>query len=304
MMFEDVLDALDVRLDPFALCEVKGEASLGLGRRPHAVLHYVLAGEGTIKVDGYPAISAAAGSVILIPAFSPHSLHVSGSGVGVFPECRPLDLSLEYLRSGAGTGVLAAICGRVSVVYRGLNGTLDFLKTPIIEHLDATNRVRVALEDLVSELVQPTIGTRALARTLLLQCIILLFRWRMTAGDPSTAWLHGLTDEGLWGALRELLDRPDFAHTMDTLAANVGMSRSNFASRFKSSYGVGPIDFLRSVRLRRAAELLVMSDLPVKRIGRLVGYESRPHFSRVFKNAHGAAPGAFRRTLAADKMRT
>lgn len=300
MLFDDILDALDVRLDPFALCEVRGETSLGLGRRPHAVLHYVLAGQGTITVDGYPAISAAAGSMVLIPAFSAHSLHASGTGIDAFPDCRPLDVSMEHLRSGAGTGVFAAICGRVSVVYRGLSGTMDLLRAPIIENLEASDPVHVALRGFVAELASPTIGTRALARTLLLQCIILLFRRRMAAGDPSMVWLHGLSDEALWGALRDLLDRPALDHTVDTLAEKVGMSRANFANRFRSAYGVGPIDFLRSVRLRRAAELLVMSDLPVKRIARMVGYESRTYFSRAFKDEHGAAPDAFRKTIAVE----
>lgn len=303
MMFDDILDALDVRLDPFALCEIRGEASLGLGRRSHAVLHYVLAGQGTITVDGHPAIPASVGSMILIPAFAAHSLHASGTGIGTFPDCRPLDVSMAHLQAGAGSGVFAAICGRVSVVYRGLSGTMDLLRVPIIENLDPSDRVHAALQELVTELANPTVGTRALARTLLLQCIILLYRRRMASGDPSMAWLQGLSDEALWGALRELLDRPDLDHTVDSLAEKVGMSRANFASRFSSAYGVGPIDFLRSVRLRRAAELLVMSDLPVKRIARMVGYESRTYFSRAFKDEHGASPDAFRRTVAVDLIR-
>ncbi len=299
MIADHVLDALDVTLEPFALCEVHGEASLGLGRRSHAVLHYVLAGRGFVTVDGYPPIAAQAGSVILIPAFAAHSMHASGAGFDTLPDCRPIEVSIQHLRAGTGQGVLAAICGRVSIVYRGLSGTMDLLTSPVIEHLDSSDRVRGAMEDLVAELANPTVGTRALSRSLLLQCIILLFRRRLQAGDRSLAWMQGLADESLWDAVRRMLDHPDLDHTVDSLAGHAGMSRATFAARFGAAYGAGPIDLLRTIRLRRAAELLSVSDQPIKQIARMVGYESRTYFSRAFRDEHGLAPDAFRRNVIA-----
>lgn len=300
MITENILDALDVTLEPFALCEVHGEASLGLGRRSHAVLHYVLAGRGFISVDGYAPIATEPGSVILVPAFAAHSLHSAGEGLGALPACRPLEVSIQHLESGRGPGVLAAICGRVSVVYRGLGGTMDLLRSPVIEHLVPNDRVRNAMEDLVAELANPSIGTRALARSLLLQCMILLFRRRLQANDRSLAWMQGLADEGLWAALREMLDHPDRDHTVEALAERAGMSRATFAGRFGTAYGTGPIELLRAIRLRRAAELLAVSDRPVKQIARMVGYDSRTYFSRAFSIEHGLPPDAFRRNVASQ----
>lgn len=294
MTFDGVLDALDVALEPFALCEIRGDATLGMGRRSHAVLHYVLAGEGSLTVEGWPTLRARAGSVILVPSFAPHSLSSGGKGRGELPDCRPLEMSLDHIKAGDGDGVLAAICGRVQVVYRGLNGTLDLLRAPLIEHLQPGDQVRTAMEHLVGELATPKVGSRALARTLLLQCMILLFRRRLQAGDASIAWVRGLSDEALWGALQQMLDRPQANHTVQSLADVAGMSRAVFAARFRTAYGLGPAELLRSVRLRRAAELLTTSDLPVKRIASLVGYDSRTYFSRAFKAAHGAPPERFR----------
>lgn len=294
MTFETVLDALDVMLEPFALCEIRGNSTLGLGRRAHAVLHYVLAGEGRLAIDGWPALRARAGSVILVPAFAPHSLTAEGEGRGLLPDCRPLEMSIEHVRIGEGEGVLAAICGRVQIVYRGLSGAMDLLRAPIVEHLAPDDRVRGAMEDLLRELANPKLGSRALARSLLLQCVILLFRRRLEAGDDSVTWLRGLSDEALWSALQQMLDRPQGDHTVQSLADAAGMSRALFAARFREAYGAGPIELLRSIRLRRAAELLTMSDLPVKRIAALVGYDSRTYFSRAFRAHHGTPPERFR----------
>lgn len=297
MILDTVLDAVDVSLEPFALCEIRGEASLGLGCRPHAVLHYVIAGEGRVTVDGWPAIPARAGSVVLVPAFAAHSLHGSGTGLGSLPTCRPLEISIEHVRAGEGDGLLAAICGRVSIVYRGLGGAMDLLRAPLVEHLDPRDRVRDALEDLVAELASPTIGTRALARSLLLQCVILLLRRRLLAGDRSLIWMQGLSDEALWGALRSMLDEPWKVHTVDSLAEQAGMSRASFAARFRAAYKVGPIELLRAVRMRRAAELLTTTDWPIKRVAGAVGFQSRTYFSRAFKDQHGQSPDVFRRRL-------
>ena len=54
------------------------------------------------------------------------------------------------------------------------------------------------------------------------------------------------------------------------------------------------MEFLKTVRLDRAAYLLTSTDLPIKGIARRVGYISRSSFTRAFIAAHGLAPLAFR----------
>lgn len=298
MTHDDVLDALEVTLEPFALCEIRGDGSLGLGRRQHAVLHYVLAGDGSISIDGHPSIATRAGTVVLIPAFSAHSLHARGGATGAVPDCRPIEAGLQHLSVGSGPATLTAVCGRITVVYRGLRGTMDLLRAPVVEHLAADDRVRGALEDFVAELARPTVGSRALARSLLLQCVIILLRRRLGSDDPSMHWMRGLGDEALWAPVRSMLDQPELGHTVESLADLAGLSRTTFAERFQVAYGSGPIELLRTIRMRRAAELLARSDLPVKRVAGMVGYHSRTYFSRAFRAEHGLPPDAFRQSLA------
>lgn len=143
------------------------------------------------------------------------------------------------------------------------------------------------------------IGTRALARTLLLQCVILLIRRRLQADDQSLAWMRGLGDGALWGALRSMLDQPARSHTVDSLADHVGMSRAAFASRFRDSFRMGPIELLRTIRLRRAAELLSVSRVPIKRIANMVGYDSRTCVTRAFTGEYQLSPEEFRRLAGA-----
>jgi AraC-like DNA-binding protein len=55
-----------------------------------------------------------------------------------------------------------------------------------------------------------------------------------------------------------------------------------------------PMDYLRDVRLRRAAQLLRCGDLSVDEVARKVGFPSRSHFSLTFRDHFGASPLAFR----------
>jgi AraC family transcriptional activator of mtrCDE len=73
------------------------------------------------------------------------------------------------------------------------------------------------------------------------------------------------------------------------------MSRATFIRHFEKSFKRTPMDYLRDVRLRRAAQLLQVSSLPVDSIAGKVGYASRSHFTKAFHNQFGVSPADFRK---------
>lgn len=87
---------------------------------------------------------------------------------------------------------------------------------------------------------------------------------------------------------------PSAAHTVQNLARLAGMSRSNFAESFRSAFGRSPMEFLRALRMDRAAEMLRASDIPIKLVGGRVGYSSRASFSHAFERCFGVSPAEFR----------
>ena len=72
------------------------------------------------------------------------------------------------------------------------------------------------------------------------------------------------------------------------------MSRSAFAARFRALTGDSPIRYVTRCRLARAARQLRSTDAPLGEISLRAGYESVFSFSRAFKRAFGAPPGAYR----------
>lgn len=73
------------------------------------------------------------------------------------------------------------------------------------------------------------------------------------------------------------------------------MSTCWFIRSFKEYMGVPPLQYLTSIRIDRAKELLKSTGYTVGEIGEIVGYENSLYFSRIFKKNVGTAPVSYRK---------
>jgi AraC-like DNA-binding protein len=78
------------------------------------------------------------------------------------------------------------------------------------------------------------------------------------------------------------------------VAEAVGYSASRLSHLFSAYVGRSIGDYVRSMRLAAARELLVTTDLTVSQIAARVGYDDPAHFSRAFSRAQKISPRAFR----------
>ncbi|MBP1906741.1 AraC-like DNA-binding protein [Paenibacillus turicensis] len=82
--------------------------------------------------------------------------------------------------------------------------------------------------------------------------------------------------------------------TMEELAARAGMQASYFSQRFKQYTGKTPLQYLSSIRMNRAKEILLGSEYStIREVARLVGYRDEFYFSRRFKELNGVAPSQY-----------
>ena len=99
-------------------------------------------------------------------------------------------------------------------------------------------------------------------------------------------------DEALIGkalkCVEENMDNPDFS--VEMLSGYVGMHRMNLYRKFQSILGQTPSVFIRSIRLKRAAQLLSDSGLNVTEIAYMTGFSSLKYFDRYFKEEFGVTP--------------
>lgn len=82
--------------------------------------------------------------------------------------------------------------------------------------------------------------------------------------------------------------------TLDRLGSIAGLSPKRFSERFNQAFGMRPLAYLISCRMKHANELLA-TDMLIKDIAKTVGYEDQFYFSRIYKKYCGQSPEAARR---------
>lgn len=266
--FDDLLAALNVSVGRFALHTLAAEASETFEAEGEPIALYVLEGSGLLSACGHAAMPLDRDAFVILPRGLAFEVE-STSGVSV------------------ALGSFAATFGGAAGPFDGLRGTMvaSFASRPMRENFLT----------LVDELRASGVGSRALAACIVKQALVMLMRDAFAAGsEAALPWIVAIRDDRLGRAVGAMLDRPSDPLTLDALAHLAGMSRSAFAERFNAAFGRSPIDFLREIRLGRAARMLSSTDLPVKRIASAVGYESRSYFSRAFRSRYDIDPSDYR----------
>lgn len=100
--------------------------------------------------------------------------------------------------------------------------------------------------------------------------------------------------------IRYLEDHYSEDFSLDTLAQAMNRNKSYLCVAFKKDTHFTILDCLNTIRIRRAAELIVYSDHSLTQVSEMCGFSSVSHFNRVFLKYAGITPGQCRRAYPAD----
>ncbi|MFT5243116.1 MAG: AraC-like DNA-binding protein, partial [Psychroserpens sp.] len=89
----------------------------------------------------------------------------------------------------------------------------------------------------------------------------------------------------------ENLTEPSFS--AEDFSKSLGMSRMQLHRKLKALTGLSATEFVRSQRLKLAADLLKKSDANVSEIGYSVGFNDHSYFTKCFKEMYGCSPTEF-----------
>ena len=89
----------------------------------------------------------------------------------------------------------------------------------------------------------------------------------------------------------------DSEMNIDYLCTQVGMSRTKLYTKIKSITGQSIGDFIRTIRLRKAAYLMTHEDKTLSEIMYSVGIQTQSYFTKAFKNEFGKTPTQFLKDL-------
>lgn len=95
--------------------------------------------------------------------------------------------------------------------------------------------------------------------------------------------LHRIIDQNLQNS--------DF--NIDTIATEMGLSRSTFFKKVKNVTGFAPVDLIKEFRLSRAAELLKQTDLSITEVAYKSGFKDSGYFGKCFRKRFGQSPRDF-----------
>ena len=128
--------------------------------------------------------------------------------------------------------------------------------------------------------------------------LIELSRYNVSKGTidpaPSDIVITSLDEKLIEKAIKYVEDnisRSDLS--VEELSRELGMSRVHLYKKMLQITGKTPIEFIRVIRLKRAAQLLRDSQLHVSEIAFQVGFNNPKYFSRYFKEEFGVLPSAY-----------
>lgn len=88
--------------------------------------------------------------------------------------------------------------------------------------------------------------------------------------------------------IEENLENSDF--NIDTIAANIGLSRSAFFKKLKSLTGLAPVDLVKEIRLNKSVELIKNTDMTITEIAFAVGFKDSGYYSKCFRKKYMQTP--------------
>ncbi|MGD9539629.1 AraC family transcriptional regulator [Methylocystis sp.] len=262
--------------------------------------HFVVAGTLLISVEDDAAIEAHGGEIVLLPRNDAHTL---ASGPGLEPKnARELiqpsvDGGLAQVRHGGGGEVVHLVCGFLAhdQLYNPLIAALPRILKIDIRKGTSRDWIEASVRFAASELI--TAGRAS--SSVLLRLSELLFieavrNYSQTLGDQEGGWLKGFADPHVGRALALIHSRVGNPWSVESLAREVGLSRSAFIDRFSTLVGMPPIRYLTMWRLQTAKLNLFETNMAIGQLASSVGYESEEAFSRAFKREFGLSPARWR----------
>ena len=112
---------------------------------------------------------------------------------------------------------------------------------------------------------------------------------------PISSVSQTTTDEVFLNQINEIIEsnlsNPQF--TIEDLAQMIYMSRSVLYVKMKNLFGMTPNNFIKQIRLRRAAQYLMQGTFKVNEICYLVGFNTPSYFAKCFQEQFGILPKDF-----------
>jgi AraC-like DNA-binding protein len=268
-------------------------------RKEYAHFHFFERGQGWIElVETGKKTAVATGDLVFLPHGVPHILRDNSRARAVNIEQLLACRDVLTLRHGGGGSEATTVCG--AFTFGNQSGNPIFALLPDLIHvrrekLHSAVRLEPMLKLLAHEAQTPREGSGSIIGHLTAIIFVQAVRaWIEEQPQGQGGWLGALRDKQISLALTLMHQRPAEPWTIAKLATQVGMSRSPFATKFKSLVGDPPLSYLTKWRMNLAAGYLGDNQLSIREVAERVGYQSQASFTNAFKRSFGVSPTEYK----------
>jgi len=259
----------------------------------------LVSGSCTVGSPDGRIIEMAEGDLVFVPNGSAHWLGDKATSLRM-----PSPEFVKARRAGipvfnSGGDVTTLIAGHFEFDYQPLHPFLKDLP-PIIHIKQYVTENQLLLKQvaqlMLEELNDERPGSSVMLKNLSEIMFINIIRAYLEQDAPGSGFLSALNDPRISKALKLMQDSPQNNWTLESLASEVGMSRSVFFNQFKKLVHETPLSYLTNWRIRHAQKLLTTDNSNISQIAANVGYQSEAAFNRIFKTKTGQTPAVYRRS--------
>ena len=98
--------------------------------------------------------------------------------------------------------------------------------------------------------------------------------------------------DGIMESIQKNMDNPDYS--VEELSSDVNMHRMNLYRKLQSLVGMTPSEFIRTIRLKKAAQILSeRPDISISELADMVGFNTPKYLTRYFKDMFGCTPSQY-----------
>jgi DNA-binding response OmpR family regulator len=120
--------------------------------------------------------------------------------------------------------------------------------------------------------------------------------------NPSEITITSLDEKFIQKALSFIeKNMSNTEYFIDDLSRDIGMGKTNLYNKIQSVTGLAPAQFIRSIRLKRAAQLLRDTQCNISEIADMVGFGTIKYFNIHFKEEFGYTPSQYRQKTKVNK---
>ncbi|CAG7634541.1 AraC family transcriptional regulator [Paenibacillus allorhizosphaerae] len=286
-VYQDVVSIANLSKEqlPFFMRHVTVYKRKRLHHHDFAELALIVEGNGTELINGKPH-ELRPGTITFLLPHHIHELHTTESGPPLQVYNCLFDISLAVgPQSDPELSNLFMNSVEEFPAYTDLSG-------------EAFEKMKRIYLELFHEYSGSSPGRNALIRAKLTEAIVLYIRSRPSFPVPGEKSLQPHPKDHFWEMIQYVHN-----HYMDDLDSTLlseqfGVSASWIHRSFKKYLGQGFLQYIHTLRLRRASGLLIATDMGIHDVAVEVGFESYRTFSRIFKEMTGITPSEYRASYA------